>query len=173
MKKIPYLFRDLLIQTIQSSRSKLPMWEKITIWLWGVRTIFSAETLMPPRTLPSSTPLWDAANWHKSMCASGWTTSSPTSTTMTRTTHVICWNSFRTISSRRVSSDILWEYPPRILENPTRFWKYLQFLEGALHCRRYFERALKHDKERAEYGMVVFRSISVHYSGAAVCGQKG
>ena len=109
MKKIPYSFRDLLIQTIQSSRSKLLMWEKITIWLWDARTISSAETMMPPKMLPSSTPSWDAANWHRSMCASGWTTSSPISTTMTRTTHVTCWNSFRTISSRRASSDILWK----------------------------------------------------------------
>ena len=29
------------------------------------------------------------------------------------------------------------------------------------HCRRYFERALKHDKERAEYGM---EQIGMQYS---------
>ena len=140
MKKIPYLFRDLLIQTIQSSRSKFPMWEKITIWLWGIRTIFSAETMMAPKKLPSSTPLWDAANWHRhDVSTSGWTTSSPTSTTMTRTTHATCWNSFRTISSRRVSSDILWEYPPRIRDLFQESWSVLQdfenisnILEGAL-----------------------------------------
>ena len=70
--------------------------------------------------------------------------------------------------------------PPRILDLFQESWSVLQdfenisnILEGTLHCHRYFERALKHDKERAEYGMVVFRSISVHYSGAAVCGQKG
>lgn len=56
--------------------------------------------MMQPRMPPSSTHSWDAANLPAWTSASGWTISSNTFTTMTRTTHETCWNSSRTISKR-------------------------------------------------------------------------
>ena len=38
------------------------------------------------------------------------------------------------------------------------------------HCRRYFERALKHDKERAEYGM---EQIGMLYSVKTFADKEG
>ena len=80
-------------------------------------------------TPPSSIPLWGAVNWHRSMSASGWATSSPTYTNTTMTTHATWWNCFRTISSRRASCDILWRFS-KIPDLFQESWRTLQDFEN-------------------------------------------
>ena len=81
------------------------------------------------KTPPSSIPLWGAVNWHRSMSASGWATSSPTYTNTTMTTHATWWNCFRTISSRRASCDILWRFS-KIPDLFQESWRTLQDFEN-------------------------------------------
>ena len=77
-------------------------------WPSGRKGISSAGIMMPPRTPPSSTPSWAAANLPTWMYANGWAIFSATSTAMTPITHATCRNSSPTISKRRGFSKRLW-----------------------------------------------------------------